>query len=483
MSTPKYAHIIKAITRRPWALHPDYLALMLDIVQFRADGGVLAEEEIQARIDAASNGPRKGSARSATVAVLPIYGVISPRQNLFSATSGGTSVESIRADLREALADPGVDGIVLDVDSPGGSVDLIDELAAEIRAARGQKPIVAVANTMMASAAYYLGSAADEIAVTPSGSVGSIGVVAIHEDMSKADEMEGIKPTFIYAGEFKTEGNPHEPLSQTALATIQADVDAFYGMFVSAVAKGRSYNGRKVSVDQVRSDFGKGRMLLAKDALAAGMVDRIATLEETVQRVGREAAMAKSSAAGGVGASRVAVHIDAETVAAFREAGYDDAAVAQAIAASLDPVSVTPGRDTSSSMDAAAEAAADTDDASAPGTGPTFKERLSLGLASGKELLEHAQEHAAMRANAGRSLSGATSDELLATATSFRGLADELEAIANRPDAGDASDPAEPPATASHAPSSSPPVRGLLDVLEAAARGGYHLSQQEVLTA
>lgn len=285
---PKYAHILQAIYSRPWAILPSTLALIVDIIQFRAAGGVLTDEEIEARISGAQNGPRRGggtaAARQSTVAVIPVYGPISLRQNLMSASSGGTSTEGLSADFRAAMADDQVDAIVFEVDSPGGTIDGIPELAAEIRAARGTKPIVAQVNTMAASAAYWIASAADEIVVTPSGAVGSIGVFAAHQDLSKAAELDGVKVTLISAGKYKTESNKWEPLSDEAKAHLQDQVDQIYATFTTDVAKNRG-----VAVGDVRKGYGEGRVVLAKQALAQGMVDRIDTLDNTIRRTARQA--------------------------------------------------------------------------------------------------------------------------------------------------------------------------------------------------
>lgn len=287
---PKYAHILQAVYSRPWAILPSTLALIVDILQFRASGGVLTDDEIQARVGGAQNGPRKGGRQVVNVAQIPIYGPISQRQNLMSASSGGTSVEGIAADFRAALADETIDGIVLEFDSPGGTIDGIPELADEIRAARGSKPIVAHANTLAASAAYWLATAADEVVVTPSGMVGSVGVFTAHQDLSKAAEMDGVKTTLISYGKYKTEANRWEPLSDDAKANLQEQVDQIGAMFVSGLAANRG-----VPVDAVRKTYGEGRIVLAKQALSAGMVDRIDTLDNTIRRVARQAIAARNS--------------------------------------------------------------------------------------------------------------------------------------------------------------------------------------------
>lgn len=301
-----YPHVAERVFDRPWALsggpsgsHPELLSRMVMILRRREAGDPMGADEIHEAIAAAraENGDRaapKPYDVAGSVAVIPVYGLISQRAGLFSDMSGGTSVDGLRNSLREALADPQVSSIVLDVDSPGGSVDGIPELAAEIRQARaGAKAIVAQVNVLSASAAYWLASQANEIVVTPSGEVGSIGVYAVHEDWSKHEEMAGIKTTFISAGKYKVEGNSSEPLSDEARAAVQEQVDDFYQMFVADVAKGR---GVSTSVAGGEA-YGQGRTLLAKKALAAGMVDRIATLEETVNRLQPSARSARRAAA------------------------------------------------------------------------------------------------------------------------------------------------------------------------------------------
>jgi signal peptide peptidase SppA len=219
------------------------------------------------------------------VAVIPLKGLLTPKVSLLSLLfGGGSGLLGFRENFREALASDEVGSILIDVDSPGGSTDLIPEIAAEIRAARGQKPITAIANTQAASAAYWLAAQADELVVTPSGMAGSIGVFLVHEDWSGFNEAMGVRPTYISAGKFKTEGNMDEPLSDEAKVHFQSIVDEFYDLFVASVAAGRG-----VSENSVRNGFGEGRMATARQAVALGMADRVESFNETVVRLtGRE---------------------------------------------------------------------------------------------------------------------------------------------------------------------------------------------------
>lgn len=223
--------------------------------------------------------PAKGSDRQAGegVAVIPIHGVIEQRESIWTEYGFGTSTEGIISRVSAAVADSSIKGIVLDVDSPGGTVPGVQEAADAIYAASHEKPIVAVANSLMASAAYWMASAAGRIVAAPGSDVGSIGVYMAHIDISQALANEGVKVTVIKAGKYKAEGNPWEPLASDAVENWQTEVDSIYRDFVSAVATGRG-----VSVATVRGDFGQGRTMLASDAMKAGLVDRVATLSSVI---------------------------------------------------------------------------------------------------------------------------------------------------------------------------------------------------------
>jgi signal peptide peptidase SppA len=208
---------------------------------------------------------------------------------------GSASTDRIAKDIRSAMSDPAVSAILLDVDSPGGTVFGVAELAKEIFGMRGQKPVVAIANSLAASAAYWIASAASEFHVTPSGEAGSIGVFAEHTDISKWLENEGIKPTLIQAGDFKTEGNQYAPLTDEATAYIQSRVNDYYGMFVKAVAK---YRG--VSETKVQRDFGQGRVFGADQAVACGMADKVSTFDQVLAKLTGSKASAKSAQISGV---------------------------------------------------------------------------------------------------------------------------------------------------------------------------------------
>lgn len=213
---------------------------------------------------------------SGRVAVLTIDDVITDRAGYWA----GIPAFEFGLLFDRLVGDSGVGAIVLDIASPGGTIFGTPELAARIRAARGTKPIVAVANAYAFSAAYWVASAADEIVVTPSGMVGSVGVITTHVDYTGALEQNGVKVTNIRSTPFKQEANPYEPLTDEARAELQRLVDSAHDDFVTALAKNRG-----VTKDDVRANFGKGRMVEAKAAIERGMADRIDTLDAVVGRM------------------------------------------------------------------------------------------------------------------------------------------------------------------------------------------------------
>ena len=256
------------------AIAQEYLPIVRAMVQMPS----ASEARVRAQTAAAA-----GTLSAGSVAILPLQGILTPHGSMLARMFGfaGGGLEDFGAGLRAAMSDPAVKAIVIDVNSPGGLIDMVTETAAAVRAARGNgKPIVSVANTMAGSAAYWIASQADEFAVTPSGQVGSVGVFTVHEDFSKMEERLGISTTLISAGRFKAEGAVG-PLSKTAIQALQSNVDDFYEMFVGDVAAGRG-----VKPLAVVNGYGEGRMVLAKNALPLGMVDSIETLAQVVARLG-----------------------------------------------------------------------------------------------------------------------------------------------------------------------------------------------------
>lgn len=220
------------------------------------------------------------------VAVIPIQGVVTAR-------GGGVAMDRLRNSIRSAANNPDVGAIVLDMDTPGGTYAGTPETAATVAEAAQSKKVVAMVNTLAASAGYWIASQASEIVVSPSSDVGSIGVYRMHIDVSKALEDVGVAINFIHAGKFKVEGNPFQALGDEARAYMQSSVDESYDEFVRAVAAGRG-----VSITKARDEFGQGRVIGADKAVALGMADRVATMSDVLAGLsGRRTAQRRSAMA------------------------------------------------------------------------------------------------------------------------------------------------------------------------------------------
>jgi signal peptide peptidase SppA len=230
---------------------------------------------IEARIDPRTE--RTAARKHGAVAVIPVFGVITPRPSILEYYGLAISTQTIGQRVREAAADADVKAIVLDVDSPGGVISGVSELAAELRGLRGAKPIVAHADYLVASAAYWIAAQADEIIASPSALVGSVGVYSMHVDQSGLLEQLGIKVSLIAEPAEKIEGNPFEPLGEDAEAHMRGIISQGLATFRADVSAGRPQS-------TVADSW--ARVYTAKDAKAMGMVDKIRTLSETLAAYG-----------------------------------------------------------------------------------------------------------------------------------------------------------------------------------------------------
>lgn len=205
------------------------------------------------------------------IAVIEIAGTLVHRGAWIGQSSGLTSYEGIAAQLQAALADPGVRGIALDIDSFGGEVAGAFDLADRIRAARAQKPVHAFVAEHALSAGYVLASQADRIILPRTGAVGSIGVVALHTDMSGALDQKGIAVTLIHAGAHKVDANPYQPLPEAVHDQMQRELEVVRFLFAETVAAGRG--DRLTHAVALATE---AAMFRGVDAIAAGLADELA---------------------------------------------------------------------------------------------------------------------------------------------------------------------------------------------------------------
>ena len=194
----------------------------------------------------AKDSPAHGYDVAAGVAIIPVQGTLVQKLGMLRPFSGMTGYDGIRANMSMALTDTAVRAIVLDIDSPGGEVAGCFDLVDEIYRMRGDKPIHAILTESAYSAAYAIASACDKIIVPRTGGTGSVGVICMHVDFSKALTAAGIAVTMIHYGARKADGHPELPLSQEALGIYQADIDAMGELFVETVARNRGMSVAKV---------------------------------------------------------------------------------------------------------------------------------------------------------------------------------------------------------------------------------------------
>lgn len=268
-----------------WAITPEMYLEIQRIYIARMMGPKLDKEELIAAIEAKTGQPFKpstyGSRIQDGVAVLNVEGVLARRMNMMMYLSGGASMEMVQKDLVSAMNDPAVKGVILDIDSPGGTISGTEELANTIYGMRGTKPIVAYTGSTMASAAYWVGASTDAVYISGNTPlVGSIGVVGSHVDVSRREEQMGIKTTEISAGKYKRIASAYAPLSKEGRAVLQESVDSAYTAFVDAIAQFRG-----TTTDDVLARMADGRVFRGKQAIEAGLVDGVSTLDDLIQKI------------------------------------------------------------------------------------------------------------------------------------------------------------------------------------------------------
>lgn len=209
------------------------------------------------------------------IAVIDVAGALLAHDTVGFCGETPASYPAIGRAFEQALEDPAVQTVFIRLDSPGGEADGCFDLADQIYAARGQKRIVAVVDHMAYSAAYAIASACDEVWVSRTGGVGSVGVVTYHVDQTAFNERQGIKVEYIHAGARKVDGSPHLPLSDEARGWMQAEIDRLHGLFVDTVARNRGLTAEQVRATEAGCFFAEG-------AIAAGLADKIGTFQQAL---------------------------------------------------------------------------------------------------------------------------------------------------------------------------------------------------------
>ena len=264
-------HLMSRIVGTPLLMAPGTLEPLLSVVHQKLSGikfdSVDEDDEPHSHDVNTLNG----------IAVIPVMGTLVRRSSYLTTACGMTSYQTLLSQAEQAFNDPSIHAVLLEIDSGGGEAGGVFDTANRLRqlAHDSQKPLWAIANEGAMSAAYAIACAADQVFVTTTAEVGSIGVVACHLDQSKSDSMDGLHYTYLFAGDRKVDGNPHHPLTDDARVSIQRDIDQLYGQFVQLVASMRGME------EQLLIDT-QAQVYRGADAVAAGLADKVAPLSEVL---------------------------------------------------------------------------------------------------------------------------------------------------------------------------------------------------------
>ena len=256
------------LAREPWAITETAMQTILSVAARENESPEAVASKLGRELQNTYNATERDG-----VAILPVTGPLFRYANIFTSISGATSYELIAKDFRTALDNPQIKAIILDIDSPGGEVNGVSELSSMIYEARGIKPIIAYASGDAASGAYWIASAADEIVVSETSALGSIGVVGMYRANDDNDK----------AIEIVSSQSPHKLLdvsSDEGRVRLQARIDSMADVFIQSIARHRN-----IDASRVLSDYGGGDVMIGQQAIMAGMADRIGSLDQLITQL------------------------------------------------------------------------------------------------------------------------------------------------------------------------------------------------------
>jgi len=262
--------ITKYFLSNYWAITPSYF----DVMQMAFDEWKSIEGAVNYKANSDGNPSR---ITDSGVAVLTYSGSFHKKLSGLNAMSGGISGETIINELRVAVDDNSVRAIVLSLDTPGGTVDGVSDVVLAIKEAKTSKPVITYANGLLASAGVWLGVTSNAVVCNEMAQVGSIGVIMVHQEESKAKVKSDITTTVLTAGKYKGDGNRFEPLSDQARNSLQDSLDYYYSMFIDHVAEARD-----MTIADCLTRAGEGRIFIGAQAVEAGLVDHIGNLETAI---------------------------------------------------------------------------------------------------------------------------------------------------------------------------------------------------------
>jgi len=276
--------VLQAIQERPWAITDRSMVTIMDIVERHMDGREIDLEAVAAKLGQPLDNTGGDVSMRGSIAIIDVTGPIFRYADIFTRISGATAIETLSQNFQTAIESSAVQQIVLNVNSPGGQVDGVSELADMVRAGAAVKPVTAYVDGLAASGAYWIASAANRIVANESSFLGSIGVVVTVMDNRAAQEKRGVKRYEIVS--------TVSPLKRADVATdegrsqLLAIADSLAEIFVSRVAAFRG-----TTAENITQNYGRGGVMIARQAVAAGMADAVSNFESLMNELGNPVTM------------------------------------------------------------------------------------------------------------------------------------------------------------------------------------------------
>jgi signal peptide peptidase SppA len=272
--------VLHALYCQPWLINPTMHRKLCEMAEAHVSGAAHAEGGIAATFKPSGKVETKDTIPVVDgVAIISVNGVVGHKFSSFLNSSGVTSIDVFTRLMNETSGRKDVDAIVLEVDSPGGTVTGVPEAAQAVERANQQKPVIAFAEGQMASAAYWLAVASEAIFTSPSADVGSVGVYLALLDTSRENELRGRKTELFKAGTLKGIGIPGTSLTDEQRAYLQETVDEIYEWFTRDVRSNR----------EVSDETMQGQTFMGARAVDVGLADRIGTIDDAIDFARREA--------------------------------------------------------------------------------------------------------------------------------------------------------------------------------------------------
>jgi signal peptide peptidase SppA len=258
-------HIISKVTRQPWVITGEKLSAIMDALDARIAGDFKAMDYDAPERDNERAEYREFQIGGKTVAVIPVHGILGKHLSSMETACGGCSLDTLQNQLQAAGSSPRINQILLDVNSPGGTVTGTPETAAMIREARAAKPVWAFTDSEACSGGMWLASQCDRVYATESATLGSVGVRMVLLDYTRKLEEEGVKVNAISSGKYKLLGAPFRALSEEERDMLQTESDRIHQQFQKAIQ----------AVRAVETAHLQGQVFRGEESAGIGLIDGV----------------------------------------------------------------------------------------------------------------------------------------------------------------------------------------------------------------